>query len=242
MRAAVGEQRDDGELHVDVEAAVDAVVLQRADHLQAGAIADVREARIPVAAEIALQDSAVGGAVEERAPGLELADAVRRFLRVQLRHPPVVDVLAAAHRVGEVHLPAVAVVDVGERRRDAAFRHHGVRLAEQRFAEQPDLDAGGRRFDRGAEPRAARADDQHVVSSIGNLVTQRILQSVRRPSSTAGRRGRRAPTENRLAQANFMCLQLRQLAASYSLQPHRMPRELVQAPPTRCRSEWQPSV
>ena len=70
-------------------------------------------------------------AIEERAPRLELAHAVRRFLGVQLGHPPVVDVLAAAHRVGEVHLPAVAIVDVGERRGDAAFGHDGVRLAEQ---------------------------------------------------------------------------------------------------------------
>ena len=154
---------DDGELHVDVEAAVDAVVLQRADHLEAGAIADVRQARILVAAEIALEDAAVGRAIEQRAPGLELAHAIGRFLRVQLGHPPVVHVLAAAHRVGEVHLPAVAVVDVGERRRDAAFRHHGVRLAEERLADQPDFDAGRRRFDRRAEPGAARADDEHIV-------------------------------------------------------------------------------
>ena len=131
MRGPSLEERDDGELHVDVEAAVDAVVLKRPDHLEARAIADVRQARILVAAEIALEDPAIGGAVEERAPGLELADAVRRFPRVQFGHPPVVDVLPAAHRVGEMDLPAVAVVDVGERRRDAAFRHHGVRLAEE---------------------------------------------------------------------------------------------------------------
>ena len=139
--AAVEQQRDDGELHVDVEAAMDAVILQRADHLEAGAIADVREARILVAAEVALQDAAVGGAIEQRAPGFELAHAIGRFPRVQLRHPPVVDVLAAAHRVGEVHPPAVAIVDVGERRRDAAFRHDRVRLAEQRLAEQADFHA-----------------------------------------------------------------------------------------------------
>ena len=157
------QQRDDGELHVDVEAAMDAVILQRADHLEAGAIADVREARILVAAEVALQDAAVGGAIEQRAPGLELAHAIGRFLGVELRHPPVVDVLAAAHGVGEVHPPAVAVVDVGERRRDAAFRHHRVRLAEQRLAEQPDLDARRRGFDRRAEPGAAGTDDEHIV-------------------------------------------------------------------------------
>ncbi len=114
-----------------------------------------------------------------RAPRLELAHAVGRFLGVQLRHAPVVDVLAAAHRVGEMDLPAVAVVDVGERRGDAAFGHHRVRLAEQRLADQADPHARRRRFDRGAQSGAARADDEHVV--LVGLVRQRILQSVKTP-------------------------------------------------------------
>ena len=137
--AVVGEQRDDRVLHVHVEAAVDAVVLERPDHLEAGAVADVRQPRVPVAAEVALQDAAVGRPVEDRAPRLELAHALGRFLGVQLGHAPVVQVLAAAHRVGEVHAPVVAIVDVGQRRSDAAFGHHGVGLAEQRLAHEPDL-------------------------------------------------------------------------------------------------------
>ena len=140
-----------------------AVVLQRADHLEAGAVADVGEARVAVAAEVALEDAAVGGAVEHRAPGLELAHAVGRLLGVQLGHAPVVDVLAAAHGVGEVDLPVVAVVDVGHRRGHAALGHHGVRLAEQRLADEADRDAGAGRLDRRAQPGAAGADDEHVV-------------------------------------------------------------------------------
>ena len=155
------------------------MILERADHLEAGAIADVREARILVAAEIALEDPAVGRAIEDRAPGLELAHPIGRFPRVQLRHPPVVHVLAAAHGVGEVDLPAVAVVDVGERRGDAAFGHDRVGLAEQRLAQQPDPDTRRRRFDRGAQPGAAGADDEHIM--LVRLVRQRILQSVRTP-------------------------------------------------------------
>ena len=54
-----------------------AVILQRADHLEPGAIADVREARIPVAAEVALQNPSVGSAIEHRAPCFELAHARR---------------------------------------------------------------------------------------------------------------------------------------------------------------------
>ena len=104
-----------------------------------------------------------GGAVEERAPRLQLPHPVRRFLRVQLGHAPVVDVLAAAHGVGEVDLPAVAVVHVSQRRRDAALGHDGVRLAEQGLADQTDRHARGGRGDGGAEPGAAGADHQDVV-------------------------------------------------------------------------------
>ena len=88
-----------------------------------------------MAAEVALQDAAVCRAIEHRAPRFELAHALRRFLGVELGHPPVVQVLAAAHRVGEVHAPVVAVVDVGHRRRHAALGHDGVRLAEQRLGD-----------------------------------------------------------------------------------------------------------
>ena len=128
-----------------------------------GAVADVREPRITVAAKIALEDFPVLRAVKNRAPGFEFVNAFRGFLRVQLGHAPVVDVLAAAHRVGEMNAPVVAVVHVAHRRRHAALGHDGVRLAEQRFADQPDLHARRRRLDGRAQTRAARADDEHVV-------------------------------------------------------------------------------
>ena len=127
--AGIHQQAEDGALHVDFHAGVDAVILQRADHLEAGAVADVRQARIAMAAEVALQDAAVLGAVEQRAPGFQFAHAVGRFLGVQLGHAPVVQVLAAAHGVGEMDAPVVAIVHVGQRGRDAAFGHHGVRFA-----------------------------------------------------------------------------------------------------------------
>src|ERR1700724_434439 len=95
---------------------MDSVVLQRADHLQAGAIADVRQPGIPMAAEIALQDSSIRSTIEQSAPRLELANAIGRLFRMQLGHSPVVDVLAAPQGVGEVHAPIIAVVDVAERR------------------------------------------------------------------------------------------------------------------------------
>ena len=48
-----------------------------AEQLEAGAVADVGEAGVAVAAEVALQDPAVGRAVEERPPLLELEDRGR---------------------------------------------------------------------------------------------------------------------------------------------------------------------
>ena len=113
-----------------------AAVLHGADQLEAGAVADVGEAGVAVAAEVALEDSAVRRAVEERSPVLELVDAIGRLLGVQLRHPPVVQHLAAAHRVAEVDLPVVLGPDVAHGRGDATFGHDGVGLAEQRLADE----------------------------------------------------------------------------------------------------------
>ena len=161
--SAILQQSEDAHFHVHIDALMHAVVLQGADHFQAGTIADVREARIFMAAEISLQNPAIFRAIENRAPGLELAHPRRRFPGMQLRHPPIVDVLPAAHRVGEMDLPVVAVVHVGERGGDAAFRHHGVGFAEQAFGNHPDRNAGRRRFDRRAQTGAARADDENVV-------------------------------------------------------------------------------
>ena len=165
---------------------MDAVILQGPDHLQAGAVADVRQARVPVSAEVALQDAAVGGAIEHRAPGLELADAVGRLLRMQFGHAPVVDVLATPHRVGEMDLPVVAVVDIRQRGGDAAFRHHRVCLAQEGFADEADRDAAGGCFDRRPQSRAARTDNEHVV--LVRLIVHQSLRMVRlKPDTTSVR-------------------------------------------------------
>ena len=106
-------------------------MLEGADHLQAGAVADVGEPGVAVAAEVALADQPVRRPVEERAPVLELHDPLGRLLGVELRHPPVVEHLPAAHGVAEVHLPVVLGVEVAHRRGRATLGHHRVRLAEQ---------------------------------------------------------------------------------------------------------------
>ena len=193
---------------------MDSVILKRPDHLEPGSIADVSKPRVPVSAEITLEDTAVGGPIEHRAPRLELADAIRRLLRVQLRHAPVVHVLAAAHRVGEMHLPAVAIVDVGERRGDAAFRHHRVRLAEKRLADESDRRAAGRGLDCRPQPRPACADHEHVVVVGLVLRHQRIRMSDHTPMEHKRTYKSEKPTANRLVQAHAMCRRLRQLTHS----------------------------
>jgi hypothetical protein len=126
------------------------LVLQRADQLQPGAVADVHEALIRVPAERSLRHLAVGRAVEDATPQLELAHAVRRLASVELGHVPVVEVLASEHRVLEVHPPVVLGRDVAERRCDAALGHHRVRLAEQRLADERGARASLRGRNRGA--------------------------------------------------------------------------------------------
>ena len=134
-----------------------------------------------MAAEVALADQAVRRAVEQRAPVLELADPVGRLLRVQLRHPPVVEHLPAAHGVAEVHPPVVLGVEVGHRGGDAALGHDRVRLAEQRLADDRRPRAALVGFDRGPQARTARPDDDDVVlvlvssSSIRRTVRSEIV-------------------------------------------------------------------
>src|SRR3989449_11746923 len=59
--------------------------------------------------------------------------------------------------------PVVLGPHVAEGRGDAALGHDGVRLAEERLADEADRDALRRGFDRGPQPRATGADDEDVV-------------------------------------------------------------------------------
>ena len=62
-----------------------------------------------------------------------------------------------------MYAPAVAIIHIGERRCDAAFGHDGVRLAQQRLADDAHFGASGAGFDRGSQARAACSDHQYVV-------------------------------------------------------------------------------
>src|ERR1041385_4860709 len=69
---AVLEERHDRDLHVDVEPLMDSVVLQCSNQLETGAVPDVGEPRVPMPAEVPLENSSVSGPIEQRAPRLEL--------------------------------------------------------------------------------------------------------------------------------------------------------------------------
>jgi len=117
---------------VDVDAfRVHCPVLQGAQQLEPGPVPDVGQPWIRVRPERALVDTALPGAVENGAPAFQLEHALRRFAGVELSRAPVVEQLAALHRVREVDLPRVLIGDVVHGRRDSAFGHDGVCLAEQ---------------------------------------------------------------------------------------------------------------
>src|ERR1019366_612280 len=80
----VFEQTQDLALHEHLNVHGDGPLLQGADQLQSGAVAYMGQTGVAVAPEVALKDAAVWGAIEERAPALQLVDAVRRLLRVKL--------------------------------------------------------------------------------------------------------------------------------------------------------------
>src|SRR5437879_4999812 len=102
---AVHQETRDGAFHVDVNALLDAAILQRANHFKPGAVAYMAEALERVPAKGALQDVAAFGAIKQCAPLFEFANAIRRLLRVKLGHAPIVQKFSAAHRVAKMRLP-----------------------------------------------------------------------------------------------------------------------------------------
>src|SRR5579859_1732360 len=181
---AVDEKARDGALHVTVETKMHTAILQSANHLEAGAIANVAEASVGVAAESALENRAVIRAIEKRAPLFEFADAVGRFLGVELSHAPVVEKLSAAHGVAEVRLPAVGGIHVGHGGGDSALGHDRVSFSEKGFANHTYRGALRERFNGCAQPGAAGANDENVV--LAKLVASghRSLRSWKAPQAT----------------------------------------------------------
>ena len=202
---AIFEQADDRALHEDLDSLMDAAILQRADHLQTGAVADVRQAFPGMAAERALKNPAVCGAIEDRPPFLQFPHAVGRFLGVELRHPPVIEELTAFHGVAEMRLPVVLRIDMRQRRRDSSLGHHRVRFAEETLADQGGLRPERGRLDRGAQSRTSGADHHDIELMALVLVHLRAYDPSPGPSGHVASRsfsrlrgeGGRRPDEGR---------------------------------------------
>src|SRR5580693_1686701 len=104
----------------------------------------MRQSRITMTPEIALQNPPVFRAVEHRAPSLKLPDPRRSLFRMQLRHAWIIQILSSAHGIGEMDAPAIAVVDIAHRRRHPTLGHNGMSLAEQRFRNHANPDTSRR--------------------------------------------------------------------------------------------------
>src|SRR4029077_8324700 len=170
-------QPHDRTFHVHIKSHIDATILQRSNHLQPSAVSHVAQSPKRVSAERALQNSSILRAVKQRAPLLQLLHPLRRFLRVQLRHAPVVQHLSAAHRVPKMWFPAVRRIHIRHRRRDSPLRHHRVRLAQQRFAHHAHRSALPQRFNRRAQSCSPGANHQHIVFVRLESFAQKILTS-----------------------------------------------------------------
>src|SRR5918912_793698 len=100
-------------MHIDT--LVYAMVLQGPDHLQSGAISYVRQPGISVSSEVPLQNAPILRPVEDSTPRLQFFHAIWSFFGMQLGHAPLIDILAAAHRIGEMDPPIVAIIHIRER-------------------------------------------------------------------------------------------------------------------------------
>ena len=175
------------ELVEEVDAVLDAVLVQRLQDHVAGAVGRVAGAAHGglavvgrVAAEAALVDLAVGRAVERQAHVLEVEDRVDGLLGEDLGGVLVDQVVAALDGVEGVPLPVV-VLDVGERRGHAALRRAGVRAGRVQLRDDGGLGPGAG-LDGGAHAGTAGADDDDVVLVVVDAVDDGAsrIQSLRR--------------------------------------------------------------
>ena len=146
---------------------------------------------------------------------------------MQLRHAPVVEVLTAAHRVGEVNLPVVAIVDVGQRRGYASFRHHRVCFAKERFANETNRHSGVRCFDCRAESRASGANHEHIMLVpliFGHLEQPHVMPDAHRTQSDE-KVGESHPDQAEPRPAHVPAIEAAHAVVGFL--PHRCAGELV---------------
>jgi hypothetical protein len=82
---------------------------------------------------------------------------------MEFGHAPVIEILTAAHGIGEVYTPVIAVIHIGEGGGNSTFSHNSVSLAEERLTHYSYLYTGCGGFDGGAQAGATGTDDEHIV-------------------------------------------------------------------------------
>src|SRR5262249_32675857 len=79
---SIFEQADQSAFHMHSDALVEAVIRTRADHLEAGPIANVSQSRVFVSPEVALQDLSILSSIEHGAPRFQFPNTGRCFFSV----------------------------------------------------------------------------------------------------------------------------------------------------------------
>ncbi len=168
-RPAVEQQVDDVVLVEELDAVLDALLVQRLqDHVAGpvgreagtadGAFAEVAR----MAAEAALVDLPVGRPIERQAHVLELDDGLDSLVRQDLGRVLVDQVVATLDRV--VHVPlGVVFLLVPECGADAALGGAGVGAGRVQLGQHRRLDVAARELERSPEPGAAGTDDHCLV-------------------------------------------------------------------------------
>jgi hypothetical protein len=159
---------EDVELVVELDAGLDAVLVQRLQDHVAGAVGRVAGAAhwglavvAGVPAEPALVDAALRGAVERQAHAARGRDRVDGLLAHDLGSVLVDEVVTALDGVEGVPFPVV-VLDVGEGGAHAALGGTRVRAGRVELGQDGGAGAGAR-LEGGPHPGTACADDDDVV-------------------------------------------------------------------------------
>lgn len=158
--AVGGEESRDVDGVDDLQIQLGGATQQGALDLESGVVAGVAGATVLVRAEEALADPAVRLAGEGHAPALEILDPLRGAAGDRLDDRGIREEVGLAEGVGGVLLPAVLGIHGAECGVDAAGCERGVGVMLAALADGEHLHAALRELDRGAQARAAGADDE----------------------------------------------------------------------------------
>jgi hypothetical protein len=171
----VADQVQREELVEELRARGDVALVQRVQQRMAGAVgggagADGLLAAVVLrlAAKRALVDLAVFQARERQAHVLQFVHRAGCIAAHELDGVLVAQVIRSLH--GVIHVPVPVVIrHVGQRRRDAALRRHGMRTGWEDLGNQRHFQVGLRQLQRGAQTGATAADDDRIECPLRNL-------------------------------------------------------------------------